>query len=274
MTPLDELAVVGGAAGLLCCSTMTPESAVRTFRIGGARVDAIDLDTTVEMFGRWIEKRRREYVILTGSHGVVEQRGDPRLREAHEEAGLVVPDGMPAVWLGRWKGLRGMDRVYGPDLMRAVCATGVERGWRHFLYGASPAVVEALADRLRADYPGLEVVGAFSPPYRELTEREEAEVIALVDGSGADIVWIGLGVPKQDLWAARFRPRLHAPILVAVGAAFDFLAGNKPMAPRWIQRSGLEWLFRLTTEPRRLWGRYARVVPRYALSLLREAVRR
>jgi N-acetylglucosaminyldiphosphoundecaprenol N-acetyl-beta-D-mannosaminyltransferase len=157
--------------------------------------------------------------------------------------------------------------VYGPDLLLEACRFGLSLGWRHFFYGGEAGVAAALAAKLAGQYPGLRIAGIYSPPFRPLTEVEDQEVLRLINDSGADIVWVGLGSPKQEYWMAEHLGKLHAPVMIGVGAAFDFLSGQKPQAPRWIQRSGLEWLFRLATEPRRLWPRY-RQYPKFVLLAL------
>ena len=204
----------------------------------------------------WIRRREPHYVCVTGVHGVMESQRDEVLRRIHNQAGLVTPDGMPLVWLSRIRGFRHVDRVYGPDLMLALCERSVVRGYRHFFYGGAEGVPEQLADSLRRRFPGLQVAGTYSPPFRPLTPEEDAEIVQMINEADADIVWVGLSTPKQECWMAAHVGGLMAPVLIGVGAAFDFHTGRKPQAPRWMQRAGLEWLFRLLTEPRRLWKRY------------------
>jgi N-acetylglucosaminyldiphosphoundecaprenol N-acetyl-beta-D-mannosaminyltransferase len=172
------------------------------------------------------------------------------------QADMAAPDGMPLVWLCRFHGHRGVSRVYGPDLMLALCDHSVAGGYRHFFYGGAPGVAERLAATLKERYPGLQVAGTHAPPFRPVGAMEERSVIEAINAIDPDIIWVGLGTPKQDHWLAQHRPLLTAPVLVAVGAAFDMLSGSIPQAPRWMQRSGLEWLFRLCQEPRRLAHRY------------------
>jgi N-acetylglucosaminyldiphosphoundecaprenol N-acetyl-beta-D-mannosaminyltransferase len=169
---------------------------------------------------------------------------------------MVTPDGMPLVWLSRLWGNPSVQRVCGPDLLPACCARGVRTGLRHFFYGAAEGVAGRLAERLRSRFPGLAVVGTYSPPYRPLTAAEDEEVVQRINDAEPDIVWVGLSTPKQERWMAAHVGRLSAPVLLGVGAAFDIHAGLVPRAPGWIQRTGLEWLFRLGAEPRRLWRRY------------------
>ena len=236
----------------------------------GVGVSAIDEAEAVAIIARWIADRTPQYVCVTGVHGVMESQEDEALRGIHNRAGLVTPDGVPLVWLGRLAGHRGMQRVYGPDLMLACCAESERQGWRHFLYGGGAGVADLLADRLRARFPALEIVGTYTPPFRPLTEAEETDVERLIERSRADIVWVGLSTPKQERWMAAHVGRLAAPVLIGVGAAFDFHAGLKRQAPRWMQRSGLEWLFRLATEPRRLWRRYLANNPRFVWEIVRQ----
>jgi N-acetylglucosaminyldiphosphoundecaprenol N-acetyl-beta-D-mannosaminyltransferase len=239
----------------------------------GVGVSAINLPQAVETIGAWISGGEREYVCVTGVHGVMESQRDPALRDIHNQSGMTTPDGMPLVWCGRFAGMEQMERVYGPDLMLEVCRASVGDGWRHFFYGAGPGVAARLAESLSAKFPGLEVVGVHTPPYRGLTDEERMETIEMINGSDADIVWVGLSTPKQEKWMAQLRPFLRAPVLIGVGAAFDIHAGGLRQAPRWMQRSGLEWLFRLSVEPRRLWRRYLSIVPGFLVGVLRRRPR-
>jgi len=204
-------------------------------------------------------------------HTVMAAQEDPGLREAVLGADLVVPDGQPLVWAINALGHRLPDRVYGPTLMWEACARAARTGTRMFLYGGrNPGALATLEATLRAAHPGLRIAGTHCPPFRTPSEREDAAVAAQIDASGADVVWVGIGVPKQEKWMARLRPRLAAPVLVGVGAAFDFHAGLVPQAPGWMQDRGLEWAFRLAQEPRRLWRRYARYNPRFVTGFMRQ----
>ena len=233
----------------------------------GVGVSAINMATALATIEGWIASRKRHYVCVTGVHGVMESRRDPELRHIHNSAGMVTPDGMPLVWLLWASGHRSVDRVYGPDLMLAVLERSVERGCRHFLYGASEATLARLQANLHARFPGLDIVGTYSPPFRPLTVNEDAAVVEMINAARPDVVWVGLSTPKQERWMAAHRDCLEAPVLVGVGAAFDFHAGVVRQAPRFIQRSGFEWLFRLTMEPRRLWRRYLRNNPAFLVCL-------
>ena len=188
---------------------------------------------------------------------------------------MTVPDGQPLVWalraLGRSDGLE--DRVYGPELMARACERAARTGTRMFLYGGkNQGALVQLTANLRSRYPGLQVVGGYVPPFRALTDEEQTQVVGDIARSRADIVWVGIGVPKQEKWMAQMRSSLAAPVLIGVGAAFDFHAGLVPQAPAWIQRAGLEWAYRLAREPRRLWRRYAHYNPRFVLGFVREWV--
>ena len=205
---------------------------------------------------------------VTGVHGVMESQYNPRILDIHNAAGMVTPDGMPLVWLLKMEGQRHADRVYGPDLMALVFERSRASGHRHFLYGSSEETLRLLRANLERRYPGCRIVGTHAPPFRPLTPEEDAEIVRTIDASGADIVWVGLSTPKQELWMAEHRPKLAAPVLIGVGAAFDFHAGLKKQAPRLIQRSGFEWLFRLASEPRRLWKRYAVNNPAFVVRVL------
>lgn len=231
----------------------------------GVKVSAIDLGDAVRTIGDWIARRQRRYVCITGVHGVMECRRDPALRRIHNEAGLVTPDGMPLVWMARRLGFGRVRRVYGPDLMREVSRLSPQYGYRHFYFGGAPGLAERLRDVLCQTYPGLCVAGILSPPFRAVTQVEDDAMIDAINAARPDIVWVGLSTPKQERWMQAHRHLIEAPVLIGVGAAFDFLAGTKPQAPRWMQRGGLEWLFRLASEPRRLGGRYLRIVPGFLI---------
>ena len=233
----------------------------------GVGVSAITMADALATIDRWIATRAPQYVCVTGVHGVMESQVDPLLREIHNQAGLVTPDGMPLVWLSRLHGHHHVQRVYGPDLMLACCEASIGNGYRHFFYGGGPGVAERLAKRLGERFDGLQVVGTWTPPFRDLTAAEEEALIDRIASSKPDIVWVGLSTPKQERWMARYIGRLPAAVLIGVGAAFDMHAGITRQAPRWMQRSGLEWLFRLATEPRRLWRRYLINNPRFVWRL-------
>lgn len=216
----------------------------------------------------------RGYLTAAAVNLVMSAREQPETLTAVLGATLAVPDGMPLVWALRALGHARATRVYGPDLMLGFCARAAAAGIPMYLYGGrDEEALELLTNRLRERFPGLRIVGGFSPPFRELTPSEEERVVAEIDASGAQVVWVGTGQPKQELWMHRMRPHLRAPLLVGVGAAFDFHAGLVPQAPRWMQRVGLEWSYRLAREPRRLWRRYARYNPAFVAGFARQYLR-
>ncbi len=230
-----------------------------------------DYDEVLDWMEAAIAAGERAYVTAAAVNLVMSAREQADVMAATLGATLAVPDGQPLVWALRALGHRRATRVYGPDLMAGFCARAARREVSVFLYGGrSPEALALLQARLRERFPGLRIAGGYSPPFRPLTAAEEDDVVARIDASGAAVVWVGTGQPKQELWMARMRPRLRAPLLVGVGAAFDFHAGLVPQAPRWMQRSGLEWAYRLTREPRRLWRRYARYNPRFVLQFARQ----
>jgi N-acetylglucosaminyldiphosphoundecaprenol N-acetyl-beta-D-mannosaminyltransferase len=217
----------------------------------------------------------REYVCVAATHTVMAAREDPGLREAVLGASATVPDGKPLVWALNALGEERLhDRVYGPELMARACERAAHTGTRLFLYGGrNQGALVQLTLNLRTRYPGLRIVGGHVPPFRPLSAEEEDRVAAEINRSGADVVWVGIGVPKQEKWMAAMRDRLEAPVLVGVGAAFDFHAGLVPQAPGWVQDAGLEWAYRLAREPRRLWRRYLRYNPRFVAGFAREYAR-
>jgi N-acetylglucosaminyldiphosphoundecaprenol N-acetyl-beta-D-mannosaminyltransferase len=216
----------------------------------------------------------RGYVTAAAVNLVMSAREDPQTRAAVLGATLAVPDGQPLVWALRALGHARATRVYGPDLMARFCARAALSGTPMYLYGGrTPEALALLEQRLRERFPGLRIAGGYSPPFRALSAEEERDVIAAIDASGAEVVWVGTGQPKQEKWMLAMRPRLSAPLLVGVGAAFDFHAGLVSQAPRWMQRSGLEWAYRLSREPRRLWRRYARYNPLFVAGFLSQYVR-
>jgi N-acetylglucosaminyldiphosphoundecaprenol N-acetyl-beta-D-mannosaminyltransferase len=238
----------------------------------GVRINAAPFAAVLERVLRAPETGERLSVHFATAHSMVEANSSPDLRSALN-AGLTEPDGMPLVWLGRRHGL-AMERVCGPDFMPALIGAGVPLGRTHYFYGGAEGVPEALAEALGVRFPGMRVVGTMSPPFRALTAEEDAAIVAEINAARPDYVWVGLGAPKQDLWVASHRDRLDAPALLAVGAAFDFHAGRKKRAPRWMQRTGMEWIFRLLSEPRRLAGRYTRTNLAFVRLVIEERRRR
>jgi N-acetylglucosaminyldiphosphoundecaprenol N-acetyl-beta-D-mannosaminyltransferase len=215
-----------------------------------------DVNTAVATLERWRAERRQEYVCVVSVHGLVVAQRDPTIRNALNHCGMATEDGMPLVWWSRLAGFSQARRVCASDLLDAACAHGVPRGFRHYFYGATPKVTERLIHRLQKLHPGLRVAGYRPAPFRPLTPVEDAAEIAAINAAEPDFVWVGLGIPKQEKWMVDHLGEINATALIGVGAAFDFYAGTRPRAPIWMQHAGLEWLFRLLTEPRRFAQRY------------------
>jgi N-acetylglucosaminyldiphosphoundecaprenol N-acetyl-beta-D-mannosaminyltransferase len=261
---------------IAAASTAAPPElpAVPTRRVLGVDLAATDYEGAMDAMDALVERRARGYVCAVATHAVMVAQDDPEMRAALSESTLTVPDGMPLVWAMNALGERLDDRVYGPDLMLRYIERCARRGHRVYLYGGrDDGALADLADNLRRRFEGLDVVGGYSPPFRTLAPEEEAEVIARIEAARPDVLWVGIGVPKQEKWMLRMRPRLEVPVMCAVGAAFDFHAGLVPQAPQWLQRRGLEWLYRMTREPRRLAPRYLRYNPRFAVAAARQVAR-
>ncbi len=229
---------------------------IPSYRVLNVRVDAVQIPDAIKIMESWIEERGpARYVAVTGMHGVSVSREDAEFGKILGCAGLVVPDGMPLVWLGRWQGFKHMKRrVYGPELMETFCRETGSR-YRHFFYGGAPGVADALAQAEHKRY-GIQVAGAYCPPFRPLSQEEEREVQAQIADTRPDVLWVGLSTPKQERWMYEHRDTLQVPVMLGVGAAFDLNTGRLKQAPAWMRENGLEWLFRLCAEPRRLWQRY------------------
>jgi N-acetylglucosaminyldiphosphoundecaprenol N-acetyl-beta-D-mannosaminyltransferase len=227
------------------------------FFVLGVKVHAVQIQEVIEQMRAWIAQRDAcRYVAVTGMHGIMEAQHDAGFKNALVDANLVVPDGMPLIYIGRLRGHVLRRRVYGPELMLSFCRSRAASGYRHFLYGGEPGVPEQLAKFLQQSCPGICIAGVYSPPFRPVTQAEDAAIIEMIDQAAPDILWVGLGTPKQEMWIREHRDLIRVPVLVGVGAAFDFLSARKQQAPMWMREHGLEWLFRLLQEPRRLWKRY------------------
>ncbi|MFE4228292.1 WecB/TagA/CpsF family glycosyltransferase [Arthrobacter sp. NPDC056886] len=237
----------------------------------GIRISAVNMSQALNRLVRHISGGHRGYVCVTDVNALLHARRDPELRRIFNSSTMTVPDGVPLVWAGKSAGADWMGRVCGPDLMPALLKVAAGYGWSSYFLGGAPHVAEDMIENFRRTIPGLEVAGCQSPPFRELTPEEETALVQEINASGAQIVWVGLGAPKQETWMDYYRGRLTAPLLVGVGGAFDMHAGRVSRAPRWMQRSGLEWAYRFSQEPRRLWKRYTRNVPVFALALCRRA---
>jgi N-acetylglucosaminyldiphosphoundecaprenol N-acetyl-beta-D-mannosaminyltransferase len=245
-----------------------------TTSVLGVPLALTDYERTMDWIDATIHTGGKGYVCVAATHTVVACQDDPELRAAVHGAALVVPDGQPVVWAMNALGHELTGRVYGPDLMAKYCERSALAGTRMFLYGGrNQGALVQLALNLRRRFPGVQIVGGYSPPFRALSDEERAAVVAEINHAKPDVVWVGIGVPKQEKWMAEMHERLAAPVLVGVGAAFDFHAGLIPQAPSWMQAAGLEWLYRLSKEPRRLWRRYLTYNPRFVLGFARQYLR-
>lgn len=227
-----------------------------SFRVLGVKIHALQIAEVVARMENWIHERGSHTIAATGMHGVMEAQHDPAFKTILNTSDLIVPDGMPLVWLGRRRGFYLPHRVYGPNLLLAFCEATRRRPYRHFFYGGAPGVAARLAESLQRRFPGLEIAGAFSPPFRALLPKEAEQIAAMISRATPDVLWVGLGTPKQEQCMHDYKRRLSVPVLVGVGAAFDMLSGGSKQAPRWMGEHGLESTFRLFQEPRRLWRRY------------------
>lgn len=233
------------------------------FDVLGIPVSVTTLDDATARIERWADDNRGRMICIRDVHGVMRAQDDPELMALHQSADMVTPDGMPLVLLGKLKGLK-IERTCGPDLMEQVCARSPASGLKHYFYGGQEGIALALAEHMEHRFPGLRIAGHECPPFRPLTQEEDDAVVDRINASGADIVWVGLSTPKQEMWMRDHRARLGAT-LIGVGAAFDFHTGRVERAPEWMQRHTLEWLHRLLCEPRRLWRRYLLMAPKFVI---------
>jgi len=229
---------------------------LKTISLLGVNVSRVNPVLAVRQICEWVGQKQRTYVCVAPVATLVDARRNPLYAAAVNAAGMVTPDGMPVVWLARAHGCRDVERTYGPDMLLEVCNLGQDLGLRHFFYGGTEDTLQKLQQKLLGFFPRILVVGHYAPPFHPQVVQEESQVIDRINSAAADIVWVGLGSPKQDFWMQLHRPLLNAPVIVGAGAAFDFCSGVKPQAPRWMRPLGLEWFFRLCCEPGRLWKRY------------------
>jgi N-acetylglucosaminyldiphosphoundecaprenol N-acetyl-beta-D-mannosaminyltransferase len=260
--PRDILAPVASAAG------------IRTRDILGIPIAMTDYAQTMEVMDEMVASREPGYVCAAPVHAVMEAQDDPETYAALRRSTLTVPDGMPLVWAANLLGEGLRDRVYGPELMLRYNERSAARGHRVWLYGGrDQGSLVQLALSLRRRHPGIKIVGGYSPPFRPLSAEEEAGVVEQINASKPDVLWVGIGVPKQEKWMARMRDSLEVPVMCGVGAAFDFHAGRISQAPRWMQERGLEWTYRIAQEPGRLLPRYLYFNPRFLFSFARQFAR-
>jgi len=240
----------------------------------GIPIALTDYDEAMNVMDGMVARREPGYVCCVAVHAVMVAQRDREMREALLRSDLTVPDGMPLVWAANMLGEDLEQRVYGPELMRRYTDRCVERGHRVWLYGGrDQGALVQLALQLRRRHPGIRIVGGYAPPFRPLTGEEEDAICAQINEAAPDVLWVGIGVPKQEKWMARMRERLDVPVMCAVGAAFDFHAGRISQAPGWMQDRGLEWTYRIAQEPRRLLPRYLYYNPRFMLAFGRQLAR-
>lgn len=243
-------------------------------RILGVRLHRLDYSGALSLFRKWVSEGGSHQVCIANVHTTVLGRDEPDFGNITSTSALATMDGRPLVWVAHLKGCKDASRVAGPDLLEKVCAVSEAEGYRHFFYGGAEGVASSLVGRLRDRYPGIQVAGVYSPPFRELSEQEDQSIVEMINEAKPDFLWVGLGAPKQEKWIAEHLDRLNVPVQVGVGAAFDFLSGRIKRAPIWMQGVGLEWLYRLSQDPGRLWRRYLYYNSKYVLGVIMEFVRR
>lgn len=244
------------------------------------RMDILDVPVTVTsmenavaVIGQSVDARSGGYICAADMNSIMQAQRNPSHMDALKHAEAVLPDGVPLVWAARLRGQRGMRRVPGPDVMLALCERGVDLGWRHYFYGGAPGVADELAASLQRRLPGLCVAGTQAPPFRPLSPAEQEDSLAAINAARPNILWVGLGCPKQELWMRENADRINGAVVIGVGAAFNFHSNRIRRAPPWMRRSGLEWLHRLGSEPRRLWRRYLLLGPEFLARAAAEAIR-
>jgi N-acetylglucosaminyldiphosphoundecaprenol N-acetyl-beta-D-mannosaminyltransferase len=247
---------------------------IRTREVLGLPIAMTDYSEAMDVMDGMIARREQGWLCAVAVHAVMVAQSDPEMRRALVDATLTVPDGMPLVWASNMLGEDLPNRVYGPELMERYSERCVARGHRVWLYGGrDQGSLVQLALSMRRDYPGIQIVGGYSPPFRDLTEEEEDALAKQINSSKPDVLWVGIGVPKQEKWMARMRERVEVPVMCGVGAAFDFHDGRISQAPRWMQERGLEWTYRIVQEPRRLLPRYLYYNPRFLAAFARQMAR-
>jgi len=243
----------------------TPNDPLDRIPVLGVPISAVTMQTALQTIGTWIAQGDSRYVSTSDVHCIMRARSEPDLMAALQSADMVLPDGKPVEWSARVRAKATMSRVCGPDLMLRLSDLSARNGWRQYYYGGAPGVADLLSKRLQDRFPGLQVAGTRCPPFRPLTPQEQADDIARMTDAGAQVVWVGLGCPKQDMWMRKHARSIPGAVSIGVGAAFDFHTGRIQRAPVFMQRSGLEWAHRLASEPTRLWRRYLVLAPRFAV---------
>jgi len=251
----------------------TSAAGVPATSVLGVPVSLVDMNAAVATIVDWAQVGEPNFVCVRDVHGVMRAQTDPALLDIHRRAGMVTPDGMPLVWVSRLRGHGEVSRVCGADLVAALCEASVAAGLRHYFHGGKPGVADRMAAALSARFPGLIVAGTRSPPFGDLTSSEDAAETAAIAAAQPHIVWVGFSTPKQEYWMRDHVGRIPGAVLIGVGAAFDFYAGDVKRAPKWMHHSGLEWLHRLISEPRRLWRRYLVLGPKFVFAIMRSEIR-
>ncbi|MDP8213479.1 MAG: WecB/TagA/CpsF family glycosyltransferase [Candidatus Zapsychrus exili] len=228
----------------------------KIINILGVNVAVTNLKSAVSVIFDWIDNKAKHYVCIAPVSTIVDCQKDEKYLEIVNGSGMTTPDGMPLVWIGRLKGKKAISRTYGPDLMSLLCDLSQDKGYRHFFYGGTEETNKKLICNLKERFPRIQIAGGHNPDFLKVGEVEKTGVIEKINNANADILWVGLGSPKQDYWMHNHKSKLNTTVMIGVGAAFDFIAGTKKQAPIWMRRSGLEWFFRLISEPKRLWRRY------------------
>jgi N-acetylglucosaminyldiphosphoundecaprenol N-acetyl-beta-D-mannosaminyltransferase len=225
--------------------------------LSGMRIDMVQIPQVVRIMQQWIEENKHgNYIVVSNAYDTIMNCKKEELLRAANNSSLTVPDGFSLVLFGRMRGYALQKRVYGPDLTLAFLEEAQDKGYSNFFYGSTEGTLQVLKKNLKKRFPGINIAGSYSPPFRELSIEEEKNIADDINRLRPDVIWVGLGTPKQQLWMQRFKGVLNVPVMVGVGAAFDFLSGTKQQAPRFIRDNGFEWLFRLLSEPKRLWKRY------------------
>jgi len=230
---------------------------MKSISIYGMRVDPVQIPQVIESMETWVKNKKfGNYIVISNANDAAVSRKDTKVKEAVNQSSLSVPDGFSLVLLSRLNGYPLKRRVYGPDLMQDFFKVSKDKGYSHFFYGSTEATLAKLESELKTDFPDLKIAGFYAPPFRELSQEEDFKIVDRINQASPDVLWVGLGCPKQQIWMFEHKDKLKVPVMVGAGAAFDFLAKTKTQAPSWMREHGFEWLFRLSVEPKRLWKRY------------------
>jgi len=242
----------------------------KTVSVLGTHVDALTFEQALERIEAWVREKAKTYVCIAPVSTLVTALDNERYQAVLNNADMVTPDGVPVVWIAHWRGYKDVERVCGPDLMWRICTDPCMTHLRHFFLGTTPDTLEQLEGRLKHMNADVNIAGMYAPPFYDKACLASEDLVRMVNRAEPDILWVGMGSPKQDFWMQMNREQFDAPVMIGSGAAFDFLSGVKMRAPKWMQRCGLEWFFRLCAEPRRLWRRYVVGNSRFIFELTRE----